>query len=134
MSHSFLKVENVRPWTHKEVIMIQTLIENFRQELKIKGNICLVDAEQWMGIMHPSGTKKEKEIARCELFYYAGYSQHELRIIYLNPRRCTSPQEVNNIVYHEMLHLKHPQWSEKKVFDTANKRFPLMFGQTFKID
>ncbi len=133
-SSLFEHIENVRPWTSKELSLIHTQLENYKHELGIKFNVSIVDAEQWISIIYPDATKKEIKEAKAEMFYYAGYSQWEYRIIYLNPRRCTSPQELFNTLWHELLHIKHPKWSEDKVFKAANKKFPLLFGQEFKIE
>ena len=130
----FMIVDDIRPWTTKELMLIHTIMQNFQRELKINHNVSLVDAKQWIAINHSGESKKAIEQAKREVFYYAGYSSGHYNIIYLNPRRCTTPQELFNTTYHEMLHIRYPNWSEERVYETANKKYPLMFGQTTKIN
>ena len=106
----------VREFDDLDMELIQALVQVLSTLLGIKKRIMVADREQMGELYFIHMTKKERAKEINDLDYIFGSCYPQDRVIYLNPRLCKrSYQTLIETIIHELLHCKHPEYSEDKI-------------------
>ena len=103
----------------------QTLINAFEGILKMRIKPVLVyDRKHFSKYVYGKNQMPNSIWAECI---------KECGTIWLSPHLSTEPKvETVNTIYHECLHIKHPDWSESRVRKAADSVIPVMPSMTTK--
>ncbi|MGY5150751.1 MAG: hypothetical protein ACW9XA_00575 [Candidatus Nitrosopumilus sp. bin_6a] len=103
----------------------QTLLNAFENILKMKIQPVLVyDRKHFSNYVYKNNIKPHEVWAECI---------KECGTIWLNPHLASEPKvETVNTLYHECLHIKYPEKSEREIRQLADKIIPVAKSLTSK--
>lgn len=117
----FLVFDEDRVLTAYQEDVINTSIRVFSKMLEIESDVTLLRWDNALAYLKKQGYSKNEAV--CELTMYYGQAFFEINSIFINPRLASTANVIMDTVFHELTHIKHPEWSEDKVEGFTNYYF-----------
>ena len=108
-----IQPEDKRLTAYQEDI-VNTCIRVFSKFLDIDEQVTLLKWETVFNYLRKV-EKYSNDDAVLEMLMYFGQSFRKLHGIYINPRLNSNVEDLMDTTFHELVHLKNPDWTESEV-------------------